>query len=127
MEIPGIGEKMVDKIYQAVNRFYEGGRSAQRLRQRGKTPAEGSARLTKQPRPRKQKSIDMPRLRAEQMPERERRLKRLGNAAETEEATPKSDSEKNPPRKSSLVRRLASTEARNVRRVSRKRKVPNEA
>src|SRR5580658_8822430 len=25
MEIPGIGEKMVDKIYQAVNRFYEGG------------------------------------------------------------------------------------------------------
>jgi len=24
MEIPGIGEKMVDKIYQAVNRFYEG-------------------------------------------------------------------------------------------------------
>jgi transcription termination/antitermination protein NusA len=28
MEIPGIGEKMVDKIYQAVNRFYEGGESA---------------------------------------------------------------------------------------------------
>ena len=25
MEIPGIGEKMVDNIYQAVNRFYEGG------------------------------------------------------------------------------------------------------
>ena len=25
MEIPGIGEKMVDKIYQAVNRFYESG------------------------------------------------------------------------------------------------------
>src|SRR3979411_2905449 len=25
LEIPGIGEKMVDKIYQAVNRFYEGG------------------------------------------------------------------------------------------------------
>src|SRR6202050_2458422 len=25
MEIPGIGEKMIDKIYQAVNRFYEGG------------------------------------------------------------------------------------------------------
>src|SRR5262249_15772780 len=32
MEIPGIGEKMVDKIYQAVNRFYEGGEAA--------TPAE---------------------------------------------------------------------------------------
>jgi len=28
MEIPGIGEKMVDKIYQAVNRFYEGGSEA---------------------------------------------------------------------------------------------------
>ena len=28
MEIPGIGEKMVDKIYQAVNRFYEGGADA---------------------------------------------------------------------------------------------------
>src|SRR5256885_15056704 len=25
MEIPGIGEKMEDRIYQAVNRFYEGG------------------------------------------------------------------------------------------------------
>ena len=35
MEIPGIGEKMVDKIYQAVNRFYEGGETA---------PAEGAAR-----------------------------------------------------------------------------------
>ncbi|GAC1622281.1 MAG: hypothetical protein NVS9B13_14880 [Candidatus Acidiferrum sp.] len=28
MEIPGIGEKMIDKIYQAVNRFYEGGPDA---------------------------------------------------------------------------------------------------
>src|ERR1700758_5558862 len=28
MEIPGIGEKMVDKIYQAVNRFSEGGDSS---------------------------------------------------------------------------------------------------
>src|SRR6266849_945307 len=28
MEIPGIGEKMVDKIYQAVNRFYETGTEA---------------------------------------------------------------------------------------------------
>ena len=28
MEIPGIGEKMVDKIYQAVNRFYESGSEA---------------------------------------------------------------------------------------------------
>jgi transcription termination/antitermination protein NusA len=35
MEIPGIGEKMVDKIYQAVNRFYEGGEAAA-------TPAEST-------------------------------------------------------------------------------------
>ncbi len=28
MEIPGIGEKMVDKIYQAVNQFYESGGTA---------------------------------------------------------------------------------------------------
>jgi transcription termination/antitermination protein NusA len=28
MEIPGIGEKMIDKIYQAVNRYYEGGETA---------------------------------------------------------------------------------------------------
>jgi len=37
MEIPGIGEKMVDKIYQAVNRFYEGGAAA------GEAPAEAAA------------------------------------------------------------------------------------
>jgi hypothetical protein len=36
MEIPGIGEKMVDKIYQAVNRFYEGGGEA------AAAPAEGA-------------------------------------------------------------------------------------
>ena len=39
MEIPGIGEKMVDKIYQAVNRFYEGGEAAA-------APAEGSTETT---------------------------------------------------------------------------------
>jgi N utilization substance protein A len=37
MEIPGIGEKMVDKIYQAVNRFYEGGGET------GAAPGEGEA------------------------------------------------------------------------------------
>jgi len=37
MEIPGIGEKMVDKIYQAVNRFYEGGETAAATPE---TPAE---------------------------------------------------------------------------------------
>jgi N utilization substance protein A len=36
MEIPGIGEKMVDKIYQAVNRFYESGEPAVE----GAAPAE---------------------------------------------------------------------------------------
>ena len=35
MEIPGIGEKMVDKIYQAVNQFYESGAGA--------APPEGGA------------------------------------------------------------------------------------
>jgi transcription termination/antitermination protein NusA len=36
MEIPGIGEKMIDKIYQAVNRFYESGET-------GGAAAEASA------------------------------------------------------------------------------------
>ena len=54
MEIPGIGEKMVDKIYQAVNRFYEGGAEAAAAAPAGEntddmavegeaTPAEGEA------------------------------------------------------------------------------------
>jgi N utilization substance protein A len=38
MEIPGIGEKMVDKIYQAVNQFYESGAA----------PAEGAAEATEE-------------------------------------------------------------------------------
>src|SRR5207245_4485270 len=37
MEIPGIGEKMVDKIYQAVNQFYEGGGSAAAAEGSGET------------------------------------------------------------------------------------------
>jgi N utilization substance protein A len=45
MEIPGIGEKMVDKIYQAVNRFYEaGGESAVatgEIAEGSETPVEG--------------------------------------------------------------------------------------
>ena len=40
MEIPGIGEKMVDKIYQAVNRFYESGETG------AATAAEASAAET---------------------------------------------------------------------------------
>jgi N utilization substance protein A len=39
MEIPGIGEKMVDKIYQAVNRFYEGGEAAAAV-ENAEAPAE---------------------------------------------------------------------------------------
>ena len=39
MEIPGIGEKMIDKIYQAVNRFYEGGGEAAAT---GEVTAEGA-------------------------------------------------------------------------------------
>jgi N utilization substance protein A len=42
MEIPGIGEKMVDKIYQAVNRFYEGGEAAAVPAEDAVEGAEGS-------------------------------------------------------------------------------------
>jgi N utilization substance protein A len=42
MEIPGIGEKMVDKIYQAVNRFYEGGEAAAAA-ENAEATAEGAA------------------------------------------------------------------------------------
>jgi N utilization substance protein A len=42
MEIPGIGEKMVDKIYQAVNRFYEGGGEAAVPSEEGAQAAEGA-------------------------------------------------------------------------------------
>ena len=41
MEIPGIGEKMVDKIYQAVNRFYEAGSEAGAATATGETAASG--------------------------------------------------------------------------------------
>src|SRR5437667_449435 len=41
MEIPGIGEKMVDKIYQAVNRFYESG--TETAAATGETAASGEA------------------------------------------------------------------------------------
>jgi N utilization substance protein A len=37
MEIPGIGEKMVDKIYQAVNQFYEGVRLRRSRGSRGRS------------------------------------------------------------------------------------------
>jgi N utilization substance protein A len=53
MEIPGIGEKMIDKIYQAVNRFYEGGgeaaageATAEATAEGAEAPAEGSAEAT---------------------------------------------------------------------------------
>jgi N utilization substance protein A len=43
MEIPGIGEKMVDKIYQAVNQFYESGAGAAAAEGGAEASAEGSA------------------------------------------------------------------------------------
>ena len=43
MEIPGIGEKMVDKIYQAVNRFYEGGGEAAAAGEGGETAEAAEA------------------------------------------------------------------------------------
>src|ERR1700689_1245500 len=42
MEIPGIGEKMIDKIYQAVNRFYEGGTEAAAGEATAEATAEGA-------------------------------------------------------------------------------------
>src|SRR5579863_6224667 len=52
MEIPGIGEKMIDKIYQAVNRFYEGGGEAaaagEAVAEGAEAPAEGSAETTEE-------------------------------------------------------------------------------
>ena len=46
MEIPGIGEKMVDKIYQAVNRFYESSGEAATSAGEGTVPAEAEAEGT---------------------------------------------------------------------------------
>ncbi len=43
MEIPGIGEKMVDKIYQAVNRFYEGATEAAAATEEAAPSAEAPA------------------------------------------------------------------------------------
>ncbi|HKF24762.1 MAG TPA: transcription termination factor NusA [Candidatus Acidoferrum sp.] len=42
MEIPGIGEKMVDKIYQAVNQFYESGAGAAPAEGAGEASPEGA-------------------------------------------------------------------------------------
>jgi transcription termination/antitermination protein NusA len=52
MEIPGIGEKMIDKIYQAVNRFYEGGGEAaagEAVAEGAEAQAEGSAETAEAP------------------------------------------------------------------------------
>jgi transcription termination/antitermination protein NusA len=46
MEIPGIGEKMIDKIYQAVNRFYEGGEAAAAAEGAEAPAEEGSTEAT---------------------------------------------------------------------------------
>ena len=43
MEIPGIGEKMVDKIYQAVNKYYESGGDAGKVAEGAEAVAEGEA------------------------------------------------------------------------------------
>src|SRR5262249_5828043 len=41
LEIPGVGEKMVDKIYQAVNRFYEGGEGTAAPTEEAEVSGEG--------------------------------------------------------------------------------------
>src|SRR5881227_2860286 len=43
MEIPGIGEKMVDKIYQSDNQFYEGGGATAAVAEGGEVAADESA------------------------------------------------------------------------------------
>ena len=43
MEIPGIGEKMVDKIYQAVNKYYESGGDAAKAAEGTEAAAVGEA------------------------------------------------------------------------------------
>jgi len=48
MEIPGIGEKMVDKIYQAVNKYYEGGVDAAKAAEGAEAVAEGEAAATEE-------------------------------------------------------------------------------
>jgi transcription termination/antitermination protein NusA len=48
MEIPGIGEKMVDKIYQAVNKYYESGGDAAKAADGAEAVAEGEAPATEE-------------------------------------------------------------------------------
>ena len=48
MEIPGIGEKMVDKIYQAVNRFYESSTEGAAATGEGAASAEAPAAETEE-------------------------------------------------------------------------------
>jgi len=78
MEIPGIGEKMVDKIYQAVNRFYEGHGSGCRD---GRSAASGKlqpkkAKLQVQPKLLPQRRQKLPRLLTQLRKIRRRRLQR---------------------------------------------------
>jgi N utilization substance protein A len=49
MEIPGIGEKMVDKIYQAVNRFYEAGTEPAAVSGEATAATEASAEQAEAP------------------------------------------------------------------------------
>jgi len=48
MEIPGIGEKMIDKIYQAVNRFYESGETAVTTPEGGEAAAENADEIVEE-------------------------------------------------------------------------------
>src|SRR5262252_3949242 len=76
MEIPGIGEKMVDKIYQAVNRFYES----------GETPAADAAEVADV------EEADT----AEATTESEAAVETTGSAAETNSEGAASTETKNP-------------------------------
>jgi N utilization substance protein A len=91
MEIPGIGEKMVDKIYQAVNRFYEGGgeatAAATEPAEATETPAEGGETPAGEAETAAETTETMEEKPMEEKPTEER-------AAEAEPAEAKADTDK---------------------------------
>ena len=109
MEIPGIGEKMVDKIYQAVNRFYEGA---------GKR--RGSPwRAKRKPRKWRQAQTKAPRRTAEAQTEAPPAENRDGRSEAATESRQKQSEESAPRDHSEAALNRRATE---IRRNSRKRK-----
>jgi N utilization substance protein A len=95
MEIPGIGEKMVDKIYQAVNRFYEGGGEAAATTATGETAesADGSEAVAEGEQPSEEQSEAGPEAEASEAPADEADAVSDDQPAESAEAQPSENSE----------------------------------